>query len=141
MGFEWSGSPTGCIGKIANNEVYIIGDNPDAVVMIIHDLLGWTFPNVRLLADHYTREANVTVYVPDFFGGEALPFESVINSNWNEIDFPGFLKKNSPKSVSLRSSIAPGPCDRSIKGSAPWASVTGNGLSSAWVRRSISHHL
>jgi dienelactone hydrolase len=94
-GFEWEGSPAGRIGKLANNEAYITGDNPDAAVMIVHDLLGWTFPNVRLLADHYAREANATVYVPDFFGGEALPFGPIINGNWGEIDVPGFVKKNS----------------------------------------------
>jgi dienelactone hydrolase len=94
-GFEWKGAPAGRIGKLANNEAYITGDNPDVAVMIIHDLLGWTFPNVRLLADHYAREANATVYVPNFFGGEALPFGPIINGNWHEIDVPGFVKKNS----------------------------------------------
>jgi len=63
--------------------------------MIVHDLLGWTFPNVRLLADHYARGADVTVYVPDFFAGEVLPFGPILNGNWNEIDAPGFVKKNS----------------------------------------------
>lgn len=94
-GFEWEGAPAGRIGKLANNEAYITGDNPDTAVMIIHDLLGWTFPNVRLLADHYAREGNATVYVPDFFGGEALPFSPILNGNWGDIDVPGFLKKNS----------------------------------------------
>jgi hypothetical protein len=120
-GFEWEGAPAGRIGKLANNEAYITGDNPNAAVMIIHDLLGWTFPNVRLLADHYAREANVTVYVPDFFGGEALPFGPIINGNWDEIDLPGFAKKNS----------------REIR--EPWASALGGGPSSAWGRRSTSH--
>jgi dienelactone hydrolase len=64
-------------------------------VLIVHDLLGWTFPNVRLLADHYAREANATVYVPDFFAGEVLPSEAIIHRRWHEIDVPGFLKKNS----------------------------------------------
>lgn len=94
-GFEWEGAPAGRIGKLANNEAYITGDNPDVAVMIIHDLLGWTFPNVRLLADHYAREANATVYVPDFFGGESLPFGPIVNGNWHELDVPGFVKKNS----------------------------------------------
>jgi hypothetical protein len=50
---------------------------------------------VRLLADRYAREVNVTVYIPDFFGGEALPFGPILNGNWDEIDRLGFLKKNS----------------------------------------------
>ncbi|KAH1605294.1 hypothetical protein KXX21_003450 [Aspergillus fumigatus] len=65
----------GRTAKLAKNDVYIVGDNPDVAIIIIHDLLGWTFPNVRLLADHYAREANATVYIPDFFGGEVLPME------------------------------------------------------------------
>src|SRR5262249_54608411 len=44
---------------------------------------------------HYAREANVTVYLPDFFGGETLPFGPIINGHWNEVDVPGFVKKNS----------------------------------------------
>lgn len=94
-GFEWEGETSGSVGKLANNEVYITGDNPDVGVMIIHDVLGWTFPNVRLLADHYAREANATVYVPDFFGGETLPLDSILNGRWHEVDLPAFLKKNS----------------------------------------------
>ena len=81
QGFQWDGAPAGRIEKLANKEAYIIGDNPDAAVMIIHDLLGWTFPNMRLLVDHYAREASASVYVPDFFSGLALPFGPVLNRN------------------------------------------------------------
>jgi hypothetical protein len=35
--------------------------------MIIHDLLGWTFTNTRILADHYAEEVDATVYVPDLY--------------------------------------------------------------------------
>lgn len=70
------------------------GSNPDAGVLVIADLFGWTFPNVRLLADHYAREANVTVYVPDFFGGEVLPFEPIAQGRFHEIDLGGFMKRN-----------------------------------------------
>jgi dienelactone hydrolase len=93
-GFEWEGNPTGRIDKLAKNDAYVAGDNPDKAVLLIHDLLGWSFPNVRLLADHYAREANATVYVPDFFGGEVLPFEPINKNRWHEIDIPGFIKKN-----------------------------------------------
>ena len=93
-GFEWDGTPTGHIGKLANNAAYIAGDNPNAAVLLIHDLLSWEFPNMRLLADHFAREANVTVYLPDFFGGERLPFEPIVNERWYELDVPAFTKKN-----------------------------------------------
>jgi dienelactone hydrolase len=93
-GFEWEGTPSGRTAKLAENDVYIVGDNPDVAIMIIHDLLGWTFPNVRLLADHYAREANATVYIPDFFGGEVLPLELILEGEWEKLDVPGFLARN-----------------------------------------------
>jgi dienelactone hydrolase len=94
-GFEWDGTPTGRIEQLANNDSYVTGDNHDAAVLIVHDLLGWTYPNVRLLAEHYAKEANVTVYVPDFFGGEVLDFEAVDNEQWHRIDLPGMMQRNS----------------------------------------------
>ncbi len=95
QGFEWNGEPTGRLGKLANNSAYVTGTNPSAAVLFVHDLFSWSFPNARLLADHYAREANVTVYIPDFFGGEALPLEPMLASRWGEIDGAGFMKKNS----------------------------------------------
>lgn len=91
--FEWDGELTGRIGKLTNNEAYIVGDSPDAAVMIISDLLGWTFSNVRLLADHYAREANATVYIPDFFGSEVLRFGPIPNGEWDKFDLSGYKKK------------------------------------------------
>lgn len=94
-GFKWEGTPTGCIDKLANINTYITGSNPDIAVLLIHDLLGWTFPNIRLLADHYASETNATVYVPDFFDGEVLPFKPICAGNWHLVDVAGFMKKNS----------------------------------------------
>lgn len=44
---------------------YVTGSNSDVAILVIHDLFGWTFPNVRPLADSYAVEADATVYVPD----------------------------------------------------------------------------
>ncbi|KIX93007.1 uncharacterized protein Z520_11280 [Fonsecaea multimorphosa CBS 102226] len=64
--------------------------------MIIHDLFGWTFRNTRLLADHYAKEADATVYVPDFFGGEVLPVDIILDpKEWDKLDLPNFEKRNS----------------------------------------------
>ncbi|KAL3440608.1 Alpha/Beta hydrolase protein [Aspergillus insuetus] len=103
--FAWNGTPTGRIGTLASNKTYIASpsagadNNPNTnsslAILIVHDLLGWSFPNVRLLADHYAREANATVYVPDFFGGEALPFEPLVAGRFDEVDVPAFLARNS----------------------------------------------
>lgn len=64
-GFEWTGEPTGKEIKLENLNTYITGSNPDVAILIVHDAFGWTFRNSRLLADHYAREANATVYIPD----------------------------------------------------------------------------
>lgn len=66
QGFEWQGTPTGRETTLAGNKAYLTGsDNSDVAIMVIHDLFGWTFPNLRLLADHYAREVNAAVYLPD----------------------------------------------------------------------------
>ncbi len=62
-GFRWAGEPTGTTTTLASLPTYVAGSNPAAAVLLIHDLLGWTFPNIRLLADAYAAEADVTVYV------------------------------------------------------------------------------
>jgi len=64
-GFKWDGQPLGHEGVLGNNKTYITGDNKDAAVLLVHDLFGWTFNNLRLLADHFAQEANCTCYLPD----------------------------------------------------------------------------
>ncbi len=64
-GFQWGGTPTGKEATLANNSAYVTGDNPNVAVLLVHDLFGWKFPNLRLLADHYAKEINATVYLPD----------------------------------------------------------------------------
>lgn len=96
-GFEWNGTPTGKTGRVAgvDNDTYIAGDETtDAAVLLIADLFGWTFNNIRLLADHYAREAGVTVYAPDFFGGEVIPADLLVNEEFDKCDLPGFLQRN-----------------------------------------------
>jgi dienelactone hydrolase len=94
-GFEWEGTPVGQVGKLANLDSYITGSNPNVAILLIHDLLSWEFPNIRLLADHYAREVNATVYVSDFLGGEKMPMELIANEEWSKIDLPGISARNS----------------------------------------------
>lgn len=95
-GFKWEGTPVGRVDRLADNDTYITGNNPDVAVMLIHNLLGWTYPNARLLADHFAEEVDATVYVPDFFGGEIVPWEPVLADRMHEIDMAGFVKRNGP---------------------------------------------
>jgi len=94
QGFEWEGIPSSQNGNLGNNDSYITRDNQNNTTMIVHDILDWKFTNIRLLADHYSREANVTVYVPDFFGGQSLPPGPIFSGNWHELDVDGFMSKN-----------------------------------------------
>ena len=104
QGFEWDGTPTGTIGKLANNDTSITGNNPDVAVLVIHDLLSWNFHNLRLLADHYARETNATVYLPDFFGGESLAAGPILANRFHELDIAS-LGVRSPR-ASMRSRAA-----------------------------------
>lgn len=92
--FDWDGTPSGREGKLASHDAYITGTSNSAAVLMVHDGLGWKFSNNRLLADHYAREADVTVYLPDFFEGQPLDFELIKSGNWAALDMPSFLARN-----------------------------------------------
>lgn len=64
-GFRWEGKPVGSEATIAEHKTYVTGDNKKAAVLIVADIFGWTLTNVRLIADHFAQEADVTVYIPD----------------------------------------------------------------------------
>jgi hypothetical protein len=63
--FKWDGKPVGSEGMLGKNKAYITGTNKHAAVLLVHDLFGWTFPNLRLLADHFAEEAGCTCFIPD----------------------------------------------------------------------------
>ncbi|RAH42075.1 dienelactone hydrolase family protein [Aspergillus brunneoviolaceus CBS 621.78] len=94
----WPTSPTGTTTTLTTplkqHSVYTAGHNPTRAILVIHDLLGWTFPNLRLLADSYAHSANATVFLPDFFGGETLPAAPILAGRWAELDLQGFLARN-----------------------------------------------
>ncbi|CAK7228795.1 hypothetical protein SBRCBS47491_007027 [Sporothrix bragantina] len=73
-GFKWNGKPEGRIAKIAGGryDTYVAGNSTKAALLIVADVFGWSTDNVRIMADHFAREANVTVFVPDFFHGDEL---------------------------------------------------------------------
>ncbi|KAJ9610818.1 hypothetical protein H2200_005595 [Cladophialophora chaetospira] len=95
-GFQWDGKPVGKETKLANLDTYVSGENKDAAVLIVHDVFGWTLTNVRLLADHYASEAGVTVYVPDFFGGEIVTPDMMENPDETKrLDIGAFMGRHS----------------------------------------------
>ncbi|TVY85574.1 Hydrolase tropI [Lachnellula suecica] len=101
-GFKWDGKPVGREGTLEKNKAYITGTNKDAAILIVHDIFGWTFNNLRLLADHFAREANATVYLVDFFDGEVLSqdlisdaFEKGDQEKMKQLDLPAFVGRHS----------------------------------------------
>jgi dienelactone hydrolase len=64
-GFSWNGTPVGKETTLGDNKAYVTGSSKSAAILIVHDIFGWTFTNARLLADHFAKEANATVYLPD----------------------------------------------------------------------------
>ncbi|TVY50772.1 Hydrolase tropI [Lachnellula cervina] len=101
-GFKWEGKPVGLEGTLDKNKAYITGSNKDVAILIIHDVFGWTFNNLRILADHFAQEVNATVYLVDFFGGEVVD-ENLLASAYEKgdpealkkLDMPGFMGRNS----------------------------------------------
>lgn len=96
-GFAWQGSPTGHESKVNDIDTYVAGagTNHRVAIVVIHDLFGWKWPNLRLLADHYAAETDATVYLPDFFGGESLPTDLVMAGRFADLDLPSFMARNS----------------------------------------------
>lgn len=68
-GFEWEGTPTGheIPFPTTSNQSYVTGNNEKVAILLTHDLFGFRFNNLRLLADHFAREVGPTVYLPDLY--------------------------------------------------------------------------
>ena len=64
-GTLWPGSTVGAETKVDSVDVYMVGSESEVAILIIADVFGWTLPNTRLLADHYARKVQATVYLPD----------------------------------------------------------------------------
>jgi hypothetical protein len=61
----WQGTPEGEETTLGKNAAYKVGNNSDVAILLVHDAAGWTFNNVRLLADYFAKEVGATVYMPD----------------------------------------------------------------------------
>ncbi|KAJ2984479.1 hypothetical protein HDV02_001088, partial [Globomyces sp. JEL0801] len=74
--FKWEGNPSGQSSSFAGFDAYITDKSlvkrTDAVILYIHDTLGWKFGNGRLLADAYAFETGLQVIMPDLFDGAVL---------------------------------------------------------------------
>lgn len=64
-GFRWEAPTKGHESQLAGNDCYVTGPESNVAIIVIHDLYGWKFRNIRLLADHYAEETGAIIYVPD----------------------------------------------------------------------------
>lgn len=95
-GFNWNGSPTGTETTLADKPAYVTGSSKSAAIIIVHDVFGWTFKNLRLLADHFAKEADATVYLPDFFDNEIIEPSTMEDPEKRaKFDIPAFIGRNS----------------------------------------------
>jgi len=95
-GFLWQGEPAGSESTIGDYKTYVTGKNPDVAVLIVADIFGWTLTISRLLADHFAKEADATVYLPDFFGGEIVAPEMLEDpEKAAKFDIGAFMGRNS----------------------------------------------
>jgi dienelactone hydrolase len=88
------GEPTGTIINIAGLNTYkASSQNANGrAVLYIADAFGMDFPNNKLLADTYAEQAQVDVYVPDFFHGDAVPVSAVMSKE--PFDFMSWSAKH-----------------------------------------------
>ncbi|KAK9360079.1 dienelactone hydrolase [Lipomyces starkeyi] len=86
--------------KMFGRSVYIspVPERPKGTIVYITDIIGWTLPNARLLADAYAKEGGFKVIVPDFFPFQPIPLSSVdAFAPVNETTTPSFLTGLSQK--------------------------------------------
>lgn len=94
-GFSWGGKPEGSETKVAGINTYVTGTSKKAAVLIVHDIFGWTFTNLRLLADHFAKEIGCTAYLPDFFGGEVITEDMMTDPEKRKaFDVMAFMGRN-----------------------------------------------
>ncbi|KAH6850519.1 Alpha/Beta hydrolase protein [Chaetomium sp. MPI-CAGE-AT-0009] len=100
----WEGTPTGTETTLDGvpNPTYVAhppstststtttgDDTTTTAILYVHDLLGWTWRNARLIADALARATGATVYLPDFFGGEVVDHDAALAGRYHEIDLAG----------------------------------------------------
>ncbi|KAI3324190.1 dienelactone hydrolase family protein [Xylariaceae sp. AK1471] len=80
------GTPTGTVTKLHGLDVYVAepasGNPPKGIVVLIPDVFGWDFVNIRLMADSFARKKDYRVYTPDFMNadsdtGHAAPVSTI----------------------------------------------------------------
>ncbi|KAL9011502.1 MAG: hypothetical protein Q9173_003665 [Seirophora scorigena] len=95
-GFSWNGEPQGREEKLGKHNAYVAGSAKSGpAILFLHDIFGWKLTNNRLLVDHFAKEVDATVYLPDFFEGEEVDVDTMENEEKRaKFDFQGFMRRN-----------------------------------------------
>lgn len=76
------GVPQGKETHLYGRSTYIAeppeGSEIKGIIMIVSDALGWTFSNMRVLADNMAKEGSFRVYLPEFMNGWSLNRSSLL---------------------------------------------------------------
>lgn len=78
-GTVWRGDPNGHEETIGGLRTYVslppTVRTPTAAIVYAHDILGYQFPNARLLADRIAAASGLPVYLPDLFVGDKIEMD------------------------------------------------------------------
>lgn len=85
--FYHEGDYTGSYEVVAGLDTYVAGAEfgNDTIIVILTDIFGYKFNNIRLVADQLAGLNKNKVIIPDLFDGEAV----VDFSNWNQQEWFG----------------------------------------------------
>lgn len=93
----------GKVEKLAGVDTYVTGDtNSKSAILFIADVFGISLHNSRLLADKYAKGLGAAVYIPDYFDGNDLVKQGILEGK--SVDIPGFLGKYPPREPAWKQS-------------------------------------
>ncbi|XP_029897713.1 carboxymethylenebutenolidase homolog isoform X2 [Aquila chrysaetos chrysaetos] len=97
-------SPYGCLGhevQIEHINAYVCRPSffTDKAVIVIHDIFGWLFPDIRYIVDLIAGHGYITI-CPDFFKGTD-PWKTT--DHW--ADFAGWMKDHDPMKVDKEADV------------------------------------
>lgn len=86
------GTPAGKIEEFNGKDTYITGDkNSKAAILLVADVFGISLVNTQILADKLAKGVGATVYIPDYFDGEDLVKQGMLEGK--KVDVPALIGK------------------------------------------------
>lgn len=94
------GNPAGSFEKLGDRNCYVTGNKQSkAAILLVADVFGCSLVNTQVLADKYAQGTGAAVYIPDYFNGEDLVKQGMLEGK--QVDIPAFLGKVSSVSDPL----------------------------------------